>query len=67
MAPTWPETMLTVVEFTAEGPEQTRATVTWKPYGAVTAEELAAFIDARAGMTLGWTGSFDKLEELLAE
>jgi uncharacterized protein YndB with AHSA1/START domain len=64
-APTWPETMLTVVEFTSEGPEQTRATVTWKPYGAVTPAELAAFIDARTGMTLGWTGSFDKLDDLL--
>jgi uncharacterized protein YndB with AHSA1/START domain len=67
MAPVWPATMLTAVELTAEGPERTRVTVTWEPHGATTREELAAFIEARAGMTLGWTGSFDKLEELLAK
>jgi uncharacterized protein YndB with AHSA1/START domain len=65
MAPTWPATMLTVVELTAEGPERTRVTVTWEPHGATTREELEAFIQARTGMTLGWTGSFDKLEALL--
>jgi len=65
-APTWPETMLTVVELTAEGPDQTRVTVTWQPYEKFTPEELAMFIQARAGMTQGWTGSFDKLENLLA-
>lgn len=66
MAPTWPETMLTTVKLTAEGPEATRVTVTWEPYGAATAEEIATFIKARGGMTQGWTGSFDKLEDYLA-
>ncbi len=61
-APTWPETMLTAVQFTQEGPERTRVTVTWEPHGKVTREELEAFIKARGGMTQGWTGSFDKLE-----
>ena len=65
-APMWPETMLTTVELSEEGPEQTRVTVTWEPYGAVTAEEVAAFVKERGGMTQGWTGSFDKLEALLA-
>jgi uncharacterized protein YndB with AHSA1/START domain len=67
MAPTWPETMLTTVELTEEGPDRTRVTVTWEPYGATTREELQAFINAKGGMTQGWTGSFDKLEALLAE
>jgi uncharacterized protein YndB with AHSA1/START domain len=67
LAPTWPATMLTVVELTAEGPDRTRVTVTWEPHGATTREELETFINGRAGMTQGWTGSFDKLEELLAE
>lgn len=67
MAPTWPAFMLTNVEFTAEGPEQTRVTVTWEPYGDYTQEELETFIKARGGMTIGWTGSFDKLEEHLAK
>jgi uncharacterized protein YndB with AHSA1/START domain len=31
----------------------------------VAADELKAFIDERGGMTQGWTGSFDKLEDLL--
>jgi uncharacterized protein YndB with AHSA1/START domain len=67
MSPTWPETMLTTVEFAEEGPDRTRVTVTWEPHGAVTREELDTFIAARGGMTMGWTGSFDKLEGYLAE
>jgi uncharacterized protein YndB with AHSA1/START domain len=66
-APTWPETMLTTVTLSEEGPDQTRVTITWEPYGSVTHEELETFIKARGGMTQGWTGSFDKLEAYLAE
>jgi uncharacterized protein YndB with AHSA1/START domain len=66
MAPTWPETMRTTVELTAEGPNRTRVTVTWEVAGEATPEEMAVFTSARAGMTQGWTGSFDKLEALLA-
>lgn len=65
MAPTWPATMLTRIDFTAEGENQTRVTVTWECYGDTTAEELATFVKERGGMTQGWTGSFDKLEEYL--
>jgi uncharacterized protein YndB with AHSA1/START domain len=65
MAPTWPETMLTTVELTEEGPDQTRVTITWEPTGDVSKEELATFIQGRAGMTQGWTGSLDKLEAYL--
>jgi uncharacterized protein YndB with AHSA1/START domain len=67
MAPTWPETMLTTVEFNAEGPEATRVTITWETFGNCTPEELATFANARDGMTLGWTGSLDKLDEVLTE
>jgi uncharacterized protein YndB with AHSA1/START domain len=67
MAPTWPETMLTTVELAAEGPDQTRVTVTWEPYGPATREEVETFIKAKGGMTQGWTGSFDKLESYLAK
>lgn len=66
LAPTWPETMRTVVELTAEGPSETRITLTWEPYGKFTREELEVFIAGRTGMTGGWTGSFDKLEAVLA-
>jgi uncharacterized protein YndB with AHSA1/START domain len=67
LAPTWPETMLTMVELTEEGPNQTRVTITWEPHGSVTPEELEVFIQSKGGMTQGWTGSFDKLEDYLAE
>jgi uncharacterized protein YndB with AHSA1/START domain len=66
-APIWPETMLTTVIFSEEGPSQSRVTVTWEVVGKVSAEELAAFKKERAGMTQGWTGSFDKLEEYLTQ
>lgn len=67
LAPTWPETMLTQVEFFAEGSDQTRVHITWRPHGKFTSEELAVFMQARAGMTTGWTGSFDKLEQLIED
>ena len=66
MAPTWPQTMLTTVELSEEGPGRTRVTVTWEAYGATTREELDTFIKERGGMTRGWTGSLDKLEAHLA-
>jgi len=66
LAPTWPETMLTTVQLSEEGPDRTRVTVTWEPYGATTAEELETFIKAKGGMAQGWGGSFDKLEMYLA-
>src|SRR5579872_135917 len=59
LAPTWPETMLTTVQLSEEGPDRTRVTVTWEPYGATTAEELETFIKAKGGMAQGWGGSFD--------
>ncbi len=65
MSPTWPETMLTTVQLTAESPDRTRVTVTWEVHGNCTREEIETFIKSRGGMTMGWTGSFDKLEEYL--
>ena len=67
MAPTWPETMKTTVEFTEEEPGCTRVTVTWEVVGKASPEEMETFIKGRAGMAGGWTGSFDKLEEYLEE
>lgn len=65
MAPTWPETMLTTVNLTEEGPNKTRVTITWEVYGNATPEEIQTFVAAKAGMTQGWTGSFDKLEDYI--
>jgi uncharacterized protein YndB with AHSA1/START domain len=67
MAPTWPETMLTTVVLSEEGPNQTRVTVTWEVYGDAKREEIDTFSKAKGGMTQGWTGSFDKLEDYLAK
>jgi uncharacterized protein YndB with AHSA1/START domain len=66
MAPLWPAYMHTTVLLTEEGPSRTRVTVRWQPDPSATPEEIAAFADARSGMTVGWTGSLDKLEALIA-
>lgn len=65
LAPVWPETLLTTVRLTAEDPDRTRVTVSMEPFGAATPEEVQAFVKERAGMTQGWTGSFDKLDAQL--
>lgn len=67
LAPTWPETMLTTVLLTEEGPNQTRVTVTWEIQGHATQAEIDAFTKERGGMTQGWSGSFDKLEAHLSK
>lgn len=60
----WPLTMHADIDLVAEGPDQTRVRVRWDAHDA-SPEDLAAFIQQRGSMTLGWTGSFDKLEALL--
>jgi uncharacterized protein YndB with AHSA1/START domain len=65
MAPTWPETMLTHVTFKALEAHKTLVTVRWEIMGPATPEEMQTFIKGRSGMTGGWTGSFDKLEQYL--
>ena len=62
MLPVFPDKMHTTVRFAQEGPAQTRVSVTWRPEGEVSVEELAAFLTTRDSMTGGWTGSFDKLD-----
>ncbi len=67
LAPTWPETMLTTVELAEEGPNQTRVTVLWQVYSEATREAIETFSKGKTGMTQGWTGSFDKLDDYIAE
>ena len=64
-APVWPEVMHTTVTFTPEGDDRTRVTLQWQPYGPASEAEVAAFLEERGGMTMGWTGSFDKLDAVL--
>lgn len=63
----WPLSMKTSVLLSEEAPNQTRLTVTFEVIGECSREELEAFIKERGGMTQGWTGSFDKLEDYLAK
>ena len=65
MAPTWPQAMLTTILFDAEGDDQTRVSIRWEIDGNATTAERETFHKAKAGMTQGWTGSFDKLEDYL--
>ncbi|MGE3610373.1 MAG: SRPBCC family protein [Bacteriovoracaceae bacterium] len=61
----WPDTVLATVTFAEEGSNETRVTVVWEVYDEASEIEMKTFRDARAGMTMGWSGSFDKLDELL--
>lgn len=61
----WPPTLRNTVLFTEEAPDRTRVTLTTEAEGPATPAELEAFVRERAGMTVGWTGSFDALETLL--
>jgi uncharacterized protein YndB with AHSA1/START domain len=66
MIPVWPETMMTRVDFVDEGDGNTRVTVTWEPAPNTTPDEMNVFTSFRANMHHGWTGSLDKLEDLLS-
>jgi len=66
-APTWPTAMLTTVMFSSEGPNQTRVTLEWSVYGEANEVERKTFHDAKGGMTQGWTGSLDKLDDYLED
>jgi len=65
LSPTWPQRMLTTVLFTEEGKGRTRVTLHWEVSGEWTQEEMETFIKGKSGMSRGWGGSFDKLEEYL--
>ncbi len=66
MAPTWPKEMLTVMEFTPEGPKQTKLKISWI-YAGIDDTEANTFHAAHEGMTGGWTGSLNALEAYLAK
>jgi len=64
-SPKWPETMTTTVTLCEEGKNQTRVTVKTEVNSDLAFEEIETFIKEKPGMTIGWTGSFDKLEGCL--
>ncbi len=65
MAPNWPLEMLTMMDFIAEGEQQTRLRVSWI-YAGVDDAEGETFRAAHSGMTGGWTGTLDNLQAYLA-
>lgn len=64
MAPQFPAEMLSMVTLDDAGAGQTKVTIRWYPINA-TPEEIAFFNGMHDGMNQGWTGSFDRLEEIL--
>ncbi len=64
-APQWPVQMLSETTLT-EHAGKTTLSIKWLPFDA-TAEERKTFDDGRAGMTQGWTGTFEQLEAYLAK
>jgi uncharacterized protein YndB with AHSA1/START domain len=67
MAPMWPETMLVTLTLNEESADETRVTITSSVYGEANAAEREMFHNAKGGMTMGWSGSFDKLDEQLSQ
>ncbi len=61
----WPDMIISTVTFAEEGADETRVTLEWEIQGTATDLERKVFFDAKAGMTIGFSGSFDKLEQLL--
>ena len=63
--PNWPDQVLATVTLAEEGADETRVTVVWEIYGKATENEKKTFRDGRPDMTIGWNGSFDKMDELV--
>jgi uncharacterized protein YndB with AHSA1/START domain len=61
----WPLQILSTVTFADAGAGKTRITVHWVPYQA-TAAERKVFEDGKDSMRQGWTGTFDRLNDYLA-
>jgi uncharacterized protein YndB with AHSA1/START domain len=60
MNPDWPREMLTTVLFEAQG-AKTKVTIEWIPVESSTDLERKTFDDGRPSMTMGWTGTLDRL------
>lgn len=64
-SPEFPPSMRTTILFASEGPSASRVTVISEILPGTPSSEIEVFKQERPGMTLGWTGSFDQLEEIL--
>ncbi len=65
MAPDWPLEMLSTTTFT-ENQGKTTISLRWSALNATDAERKT-FDSSHEGMTQGWTGTFDQLDEYLAK
>jgi uncharacterized protein YndB with AHSA1/START domain len=66
MSSTWPLEMLTTIVFEEPSKGKTKIVLTWEPQDA-NAVELETFEAAKSGMTQGWGGTFELLENYLKE
>ncbi|PKA16491.1 SRPBCC family protein [Leptospira haakeii] len=64
-APTYPDVLLTTVNFTEEAKGKTKVTVKWEIFGEATETERQTFDGMKPVMTVGWGSSFKKLDALL--
>ena len=64
MSPNWPLEMLSTFIFEDVGSDRTKLTVMWVPI-SVSDAEREAFEAGRGSMTMGWTGTFERLEAYL--
>jgi uncharacterized protein YndB with AHSA1/START domain len=64
LAPQWPLQMLSIFTFEDAPGGKTKFTVHWSPYEA-TAEEQAVFDAGHDSMTMGWSGTLERLEAYL--
>ncbi len=67
MSPTWPKEMLSTFSFEDAGPGKTKFTVTWVPLPGSSAQEVSTFDTMRTSITGGWSGTFERLEDYLAQ
>jgi uncharacterized protein YndB with AHSA1/START domain len=65
MSPDWPLMMLSTVTFADTGTGKTTITVKWVAYEA-TDKEREVFEAGKDSMRQGWTGTFDRLDDYLA-
>lgn len=66
LAPQWPQQMLSIFTFEEQPGGKTKFTVHWSPYEA-TAEEQEVFDNSHDSMTMGWTGTLERLEAHLGK
>ena len=62
----WPLEMMSIFIFEDQPGGKTKFTVRWAPHNA-TADEIKTFDEGRDSMTMGWSGTMDKLEAHLAK